>query len=469
MKLSPALAYLAANPWAMEFALFGRLTEVLEAHAAGVRADADTVAAIKAAAGDAEPAEPVMEWSGKTAIIPVRGALARYASSVNGFCQPEGRSAEAVQRDLLTAAERGASKIVLRIDSPGGEVAGTAETAALVRSISAGGIPVVAFVDGLAASAAYWIASQADEIVASSPTAKVGSIGIATAVRMAGPEGRNVVITSAPGKAGAATNDAHIANARAIVVDLATAFADAVAAGRGLTAEQAAAIATGEVWTAQRALGLGLIDRVATWSQFMGNANPDQADPAAEQRRKAIADRMAATVTVSAPAPRSTAQAQDQITQAPAQVAATSPETSMDLKLKAKLAALCQQHPTHAAALVAEATKDGATEAALDAHLAHLTQQAERAALVADRDGHKARADKAEAEVATEKARADAEKARADKAEADLAKLKAHAASEDVGADGAKPKAKTADEIEAMSPTERAKFFAAGGQLAKAG
>jgi hypothetical protein len=48
MKLSPALAYRAASPWAMEFDLFGRLADLVAAHAAGERVDAETVAALVA-------------------------------------------------------------------------------------------------------------------------------------------------------------------------------------------------------------------------------------------------------------------------------------------------------------------------------------------------------------------------------------------------------------------------------------
>lgn len=451
MKLSPALAYLASSPWAMEFGLFGRLADVVAAHAAGERIDAETVAAIKAASGaDAAPMEPGVQWIGRTAVVPVRGAVARYASSVNGFCQPQGRSAEAIQSDLMAAAERGAERIILRMDSPGGEVAGTAETAAMVRHISAGGIPVIAFVDGLAASAAYWIASQADEIVASSDTAQVGSIGIATTI--SGGAGRHTVITSAPGKAGQPLNDAHLANARSIVADLATSFADAVAAGRGMSAEQVAAIATGEVWTAQRALELKLVDRIATWDQVIGNADAES-DPVAVERRKAIAARIAATITVSQPAARAAANIEPTQTAAADQAQApTSKDHTVDPKLMATLAALCQTHTTLAAALVAEANKPGATPEVLNAFAAAAASKAKEDARTAEVADLKAKAEAATAEAADLKAKlATAESDKA-KAEAALAKIKAHAPGHrDPGGD---------DQSDTPAPTSRAKMTA---------
>jgi signal peptide peptidase SppA len=66
--------------------------------------------------------------------------------------------------------------IVLDLDSPGGEAAGAMETAAKVRAVSQQK-RVVAYVDSLAASAAYALASGAHEIVAT-PSATIGSIGV---------------------------------------------------------------------------------------------------------------------------------------------------------------------------------------------------------------------------------------------------------------------------------------------------
>ncbi len=66
--------------------------------------------------------------------------------------------------------------IVIEVDSPGGEAVGTPELAARVRAAAAKK-PVLAAVVGLCASAAYWVASAATEVVAT-PSADVGSIGV---------------------------------------------------------------------------------------------------------------------------------------------------------------------------------------------------------------------------------------------------------------------------------------------------
>jgi protease-4 len=65
--------------------------------------------------------------------------------------------------------------IVLHIDSPGGTVDGTEALAAIVKNTKK---PVVSFVDGLMASAALWIGSSANEVIASTDTDEIGSVGV---------------------------------------------------------------------------------------------------------------------------------------------------------------------------------------------------------------------------------------------------------------------------------------------------
>ncbi len=69
--------------------------------------------------------------------------------------------------------------VLLRIDSPGGQVFGTQSVVDGVKACQAAGKPVVALCeDGLMCSAAYWIGSTADSIIATHETCTIGSIGI---------------------------------------------------------------------------------------------------------------------------------------------------------------------------------------------------------------------------------------------------------------------------------------------------
>ncbi|NDD52887.1 hypothetical protein EBZ39_03235 [bacterium] len=84
---------------------------------------------------------------------------------------------EEIAAAVSEAAERDdVRSILLDIDSPGGTVNGVPELADAVREAS-GQKFVHAWTAGRMASAAYWVASQADAIYAA-PSAKVGSIGV---------------------------------------------------------------------------------------------------------------------------------------------------------------------------------------------------------------------------------------------------------------------------------------------------
>lgn len=77
---------------------------------------------------------------------------------------------------LLGALEshQAVTAIVLDIDSGGGMVAGTEELASVIRSLRK---PTVAYTGGCMCSAAYWIASACDKVVAAPFADAIGSIG----------------------------------------------------------------------------------------------------------------------------------------------------------------------------------------------------------------------------------------------------------------------------------------------------
>lgn len=122
-----------------------------------------------------EPDAPYTVDGDGIATISVHGELVNRGSwmdAMSGLTSYKGLA------DALDAAagDNRVRGIVLDIDSPGGEAAGAFETAALVRQVSQTK-KVVAYVDCLAASAAYALASGASEIVAPM-SATLGSIGV---------------------------------------------------------------------------------------------------------------------------------------------------------------------------------------------------------------------------------------------------------------------------------------------------
>ena len=107
------------------------------------------------------------------AALPIFGPIFPRAQSMS--LSSGGTSLDMLAADFrVGVASSAVSQILLVVDSPGGLVSGVAEFADLVRSSAK---PVTAFVAGSGSSAAYWIASQASELVVSS-TALVGNIGI---------------------------------------------------------------------------------------------------------------------------------------------------------------------------------------------------------------------------------------------------------------------------------------------------
>jgi protease-4 len=68
--------------------------------------------------------------------------------------------------------------VIVSIDSPGGEVSGTAALADIIKAVSSRKPVITMIDDGIAASAGMWIASAANEIYTSQKTDQVGSIGV---------------------------------------------------------------------------------------------------------------------------------------------------------------------------------------------------------------------------------------------------------------------------------------------------
>ena len=211
--------------------------------------------------------------SGGVARVPIIGRIDHRDSFWSMFVGGGGATVERLTQTLRgLGADPSISTVLLEVDSPGGAVSGIPELAAEVRSLAAKK-HVVAVANSLCASAAYWIASQADEIVAT-PEAQVGSIGVFTwhddysqAMEQAGI--KTTYISAGKFKTEANPDEPLTDEARAhlqTLVDSAYGlFVGEVAKGRGVTPAQVRSdYGQGRVLTAQAAKEAGLIDRIAT-------------------------------------------------------------------------------------------------------------------------------------------------------------------------------------------------------------
>ena len=208
------------------------------------------------------------------AIVDVVGPITKYGSSLSAF----GGTIE-LRRQLRDLQANGDVRgIVLRIDSPGGTVAGVDDVA---QEIANAKVAVVAYCEDLTASAAYWIASQCDNIVANQ-AAHIGSIGVyLQAYDFSGYyESKGIklhVVRSHPLKgvgAGDKITDNQLASLQRIVDGIHDLFQSRVRVGRELSDKQLEAVSTGELWLAAEAKKLGLVDKVGTLEQALDLARP---------------------------------------------------------------------------------------------------------------------------------------------------------------------------------------------------
>ena len=165
---------------------------------------------------------------------------------------------------------RGAKAVALAINSPGGSPVQSALIAQRIRlHAQEKNLPVIAFVEDVAASGGYWLACAADEILVD-PSSIVGSIGVISAsfgfqdlIARFGVERR--VHTSGERKAMLdpfrPENPDDVERLKRLQSEIHDGFKDWVRLRRGrLLKVEEAALFNGEFWTGKRGLELGLAD-----------------------------------------------------------------------------------------------------------------------------------------------------------------------------------------------------------------
>ena len=106
------------------------------------------------------------------AVVPMHG-VALYDLDYQPYCFSTAKLAATVAE---LANDKKIGKIVLDINTPGGQVTGTQEAADAVF-LARKKKPVIGIVNALCASAGYWIGSQCTKLIGV-PSADVGSIGV---------------------------------------------------------------------------------------------------------------------------------------------------------------------------------------------------------------------------------------------------------------------------------------------------
>jgi serine protease SohB len=162
------------------------------------------------------------------------------------------------------------SAVALSINSPGGSPVQSAQIAKRIRDLARErDVPVIAFVEDIAASGGYWLACAGDEIFADASSI-VGSIGVVSAgfgfhelIGRIGVERRVHTIGERKAMLDPFRPEQpdDVATLTALQRDVHESFKAQVRERRGrrLKADEAA-LFNGEVWSGRRAVELGLID-----------------------------------------------------------------------------------------------------------------------------------------------------------------------------------------------------------------
>lgn len=258
------------GPWAITVEM---LTEIQRIYATHLRGEKIDIKALEAKLGQPLNNQPLgYDIVNGVAVIPIEGVIAK---KMNLMMQVSGGvSSELIKNDFRAALnDPSVSSIILHIDSPGGTVDGTAELADMIYQ--ARGIkPIIAFTDGMMASAAYWIGAAADSIYISSDTSVVGSIGVVTSHVDVSKSEEMMGIKTSEISAGkfkriaseyAPLSDAGRATIQERVDYLYSVFVNHVAQFRGVSVDQVLSnMADGRIFTGKQAVTAGLVDGVST-------------------------------------------------------------------------------------------------------------------------------------------------------------------------------------------------------------
>jgi len=268
------------SPWAIVPEKLFEIQEIYSTHLRGEKID---IATIEARIG--EPLDnQVKDYDvvNDMAVIPLHGVTAKRA---NLFTRISGGvSTELAARDITDAIEdpdiRG---IILDIDSPGGTVDGTLELADIIFA-GRDKKPIVAYSDGIMASAAYWIGSAAEKIYISGDTVQTGSIGVvATHVDYSEYEKRQGIKTTEvyAGKYKRMVSQYKplSKDGKGLIQDrvdyIYTVFVDQVARHRDVSSDTVIKnMADGKVFIGKQGINAGLVDGVSSLDRLLHTTLP---------------------------------------------------------------------------------------------------------------------------------------------------------------------------------------------------
>lgn len=209
---------------------------------------------------------------GNVAVIPLHGVLTKRGSWFSD-------GTDRVKRTIEAAMEsKSIGGIVLDVDSPGGSAAGLSEFADFIFGLRESDKPIMGVANPMAASAAYWAPTAADQFIAA-PSADVGSVGVwslhVDISKFLEEEGVKPTLISAgrykvEGNPFEPLSDEARAEFQRAVDETYDEFIGAVARNRGVNRSKVLAdFGEGRMLSATRAKEAGMIDRIATLDEVV--------------------------------------------------------------------------------------------------------------------------------------------------------------------------------------------------------
>lgn len=200
--------------------------------------------------------------------IPIIGQLSENPSiSASLFGKEQTTYGSIIDNIKKAENDPDVKKIIFEIDSPGGTVSGSDQTAMAIAEIKK---PTEGHIHNMMASAAMWLGAQMDTLIAMTPTAEAGSIGVAAEIidtsekdKSNGIKRHTIVSSGADNKRPDANTKDGREKIRARINEIHNIFVTRVAEGRGVSEETVREdFGKGGVLIASKALDVGMIDGI---------------------------------------------------------------------------------------------------------------------------------------------------------------------------------------------------------------
>jgi len=216
--------------------------------------------------------EKVIEGKGpaKIAWIKISGVIMQ--GETGGFSSIKGAVDQGLQQLKYAREDEDVKAVIIALNTPGGTISGSdvLHHEILRFKEERPGVPVIAFLEDVAASGGYYVAVAADEITAL-PTCVTGSIGVVIHYTNFEELYKFLKLTDVTIKSGAKKDmgsptrpleDEERAIFQAMIDEMYERFLDVIKTGRGMELETLKPLADGRIYTAVQALDHNLIDNI---------------------------------------------------------------------------------------------------------------------------------------------------------------------------------------------------------------